>query len=163
MSTTRAIALTCLALSLAAYTSTSSFAGNVTGGLRAGMHGDATFGVVDGHGAAPSVFTLSLGAKGTDGSILFTRTNGGRLTPGTYAITGRDDGSDDVRALIMTGSVERPTGVFRGHGGTVTVSSVSDNVIRGSYRIDATGFVTADPDDESREIRAAGSFTALRD
>ena len=64
MTTTRAIALACLALSLAAYTSTSSFAGNVTGGLRAVMHGDATFGVVDGHGATPSVFTLSLGRQG---------------------------------------------------------------------------------------------------
>ena len=40
---------------------------------------------------------------------------------------------------------------------------MSDNVIRGSYRIDATGFVATDPDDESREIRAAGAFTALRD
>ena len=163
MTTTRAIALAWLALSLAAYTSTSSFAGSVTGGLRAVMHGDATFGVVDGHGATPSVFTLSLGPKGKDGSILFTRTSGRRLIPGTYTITGRDDGSDDVRALIMTGSVERPSGVFRGHAGSITVSSMSDNVIRGSYRIDATGFVATDPNDESREVRAAGAFTALRD
>ena len=63
------------------------------------------------------MFTLSLGADGADGSVLFTRTNGGRLTPGTYAISGRDDGSDEIRALVMTGSATRPTGVFRGHVG----------------------------------------------
>jgi hypothetical protein len=41
-------------------------------------------GVVEGRDGRPSVFTLSLGADGADGSVLFTRTNGGRLFPGTY-------------------------------------------------------------------------------
>jgi hypothetical protein len=164
MTTTRAIGLgSLLVLSLAAFTATSSFSGIVTGGLRAEMHGDAKFGVVDGRGTMPSVFTLSLGAKGANGSILFTRPAGTRLTPGTYAIAGRDDGSDDLRALVMTGSAEHPTGVFRGRSGTVTVTSVSDNVIRGSYRVKAVGFVAVDPEVEDREIVASGGFTALRD
>ena len=68
-----------------------------------------------------------------------------------------------MRALVLTGSVERPTGVFRGHGGTVTVSSVTDNVIRGSYRIDATGFVTTRPDDEAVRSARRGPSAALRD
>jgi hypothetical protein len=164
MTTARAIALGFFTvMSLAAFTATSSFSGSVTGGLRAEMHGDAKFGVVNGRGTVPSVFTLSLGAKGTDGSILFTRPAGTRLTPGTYAITGRDDGSDDLRALVMTGSAERPTGVFRGRAGTLIVTSVSDNVIRGSYRVKAVGFIASDPSAEDREILASGGFTALRD
>ena len=165
MTTTRAIALGSLMVtSLTAFTSTStsSFAGVVTGSLYTEMHGDARFGVVDGRGAAPSVFTLSLGVNGADGSILFTRPNGTRLTPGTYTVTGRDDGSDDLRVLVMTGSAERPTGVFRGQEGTLTVTSMTDNVLRGSYRVKGTGFVASDPSDEHRQIVAAGGFTALR-
>jgi hypothetical protein len=164
MTATRTMALSSLlVVSLGGFTATSSFSGVVTGGLRAEMHGDAKFGVVDGRGAVPSVFTLSLGAKGTDGSILFTRPAGPRLTPGVYPITGRDDGSDELRALVMTGSAEHPTGVFRGQGGTLTVTSMSDNVIRGSYRVKAAGFVAGDSAAENREIIASGGFTALRD
>jgi hypothetical protein len=80
-----------------------------------------------------------------------------------YPITGRDDGSDELRALVMTGSAEHPTGVFRGQGGTLTVTSMSDNVIRGSYRVKAAGFVAGDSAAENREIIASGGFTALRD
>ena len=165
MTTMRSISLGSLVLlSLAAFTSssTSSFAGIVTGGLRAEMHGDATFGLVNGRGMAPSVFTLSLGANGADGSILFTRTNGMRLVPGTYTITGEDNGPDGLRVLVMTGSAEHPTGVFRGQTGTLTVTSVTDNVIRGNYRVRATGFVASDPADEDRQIVASGGFTARR-
>jgi hypothetical protein len=166
MTTMRAITLGSLTvLSLAAFTSssTSSFSGLVSGSLRSEMHGDATFGVVDGRGIAPSVFTLSLGANGTDGSILITRTNGMRLVPGTYTITGREDGSDELRALVMTGSAEHPTGVFRGESGTLTITSVTDNVIRGTYRLNGTGFVASDPADEHRQIVASGGFSASRD
>ena len=82
MITMRAAALgTLLVGAMAAFSSTSTFTGTVTGGLRADMHGDAKFGVVDGRGAAPSVFTLSLGATGSDGSVLFTRTSGVLLAP----------------------------------------------------------------------------------
>ena len=138
MITMRAIALgTLLVGVMAAFSSTSGFTGTVTGGLRADMHGDAKFGVVDGRGATPSVFTLSLGATGSDGSVLFTRTSGVRP--------------------------EHPTGVFRGHGGTLTVTSVSDNLIRGTYQVDALGFLAADPAAEDRAIRATGAFTARRD
>ena len=166
MTSIRAITHGCLlVLSLATFTSssTSSFVGLVTGSLHTEMHGDATFGVVDGRGVAPSVFTLSLGANGRDGSILFTRPSGTRLVPGTYAISRREDGSDDLRALVMTGSAEHPTGVFRGEAGTVTITSVTDNLIRGSYRVKATGFVASDPADEHRPIVASGGFTARRD
>jgi hypothetical protein len=152
-----------LVVCLAAFTRPGSFTGAIAGDVRLELSGDAKFGTVDGHGVEPTVFTLSLGTGNTDGSLLFTRPSGRRLTPGTYAITGRDDGTDDVRALVFTGSAERPTGVFRGRSGWLVVTSVSDNVIRGSYRVDATGFLAADPAAEDKEIRATGNFTAVRD
>ena len=103
------------------------------------------------------------GADGADGSLLFTRTNGGRLTPGTYAVSGRDDGTDEIRALVMTGSATRPTGVFRGQAGHLIVTSATDNVIRGRFEVAATGFLASDPADESRPMKATGMFTATRE
>jgi hypothetical protein len=109
------------------------------------------------------VFTLSLGADDTNGSVLFTRMNGARLLPGTYAISGRDDGSDEIRALVMTGTASRPTGVFRGKSGYPIVTSATDNVIRGRFQVDAKGFLASHPADESRPMRATAMFVATRD
>jgi hypothetical protein len=140
----------------------SSFLAEMHGALHASPRGEATFGVIAGRDGQPSVFTLSLGAAGANGSILFTRTQGGRIFPGTYAVGGRDDGSDEIRALVMTGTATRPTGVFRGHSGYLIITSSSDNVIRGRFQVDATGFLASDPEDESRPMQATGMFTATR-
>ena len=166
MRTVRAIAMgAALVMYLAAFTSfttNGAFSSSIVGDVRLELHGGAKFGTVHGRGEVPAVFTISLGAGNADGSVLFTRPGGARLTAGTYRITGNDDGTDEVRALVMTGSAEQPTGVFRGHSGTLVVTSVSDNVIRGSYRVEATGFLADDPAAEDKAIRAIGGFTAVR-
>jgi hypothetical protein len=140
----------------------SYFLAEMHGDLHMSPKGEAKFGVVDGRDGRPSVFTLSLGADGADGSVLFTRTNGGRIFPGTYAIGGRDDGSDEIRALAMTGTATHPTGVFRGHSGYLIITSTTDNVIRGRFQFDATGFLASDPGNETRPMQATGMFTATR-
>ena len=140
----------------------SSFLGEIHGALHASPRGSARFGAVE-TGAGGTILTLSLGADGGDGSVLFTRTNGARIAPGTYAVSGRDDGTDELRALVMTGSADRPTGVFRARSGHLTVTSVSDNVIRGRFQIEARGFLASDPADETRPIKATGMFTATRE
>jgi len=141
----------------------SSFLAEVHGAdIHASPTGTATYGVVESSDGGPHVFTLSLGADGASGSVLFTRTNGGRLVPGTYAIGGRDDGTDEIRALVVTGTAAHPTGVFRGQSGQLIVTSTDDNVIRGRFKLDATGFVSSAPDDETRRIEAVGMFTATR-
>jgi hypothetical protein len=175
MKTTTALGLSSLiVLTLAAFTGTARptilpaptgpafLLAELHGDLHASPHGTARFGAVETRGG-PTMFTLSLGNDGADGSVLFTRTNGGRLTPGTYAVSGRDDGSDEIRALIMTGSAIRPTGVFRGHAGYLTITSATDNVIRGRFQVAATGFLASDPADESRPMKATGMFTATRE
>lgn len=139
----------------------SSFLAELHGDLHASPRGVARFGAVESR-TGSAVFTLSLVADGPDGAVLFTRTNGARLMPGTYAISGRDDGSDEVRALVMTGSATRPTGVFRGQSGYLIVTSATDNVIRGRFEVVARGFLAADPADEHRPMRATGMFTATR-
>lgn len=166
MKTMRVLAMgAALVMYLAAFTSfttNGAFAGSIAGDVRLNLHGGAKFGTVDGRGHVPAVFTISLGAGNTDGSVLFTRPGGARLTAGTYRITGHDDGTDDLRAMVMTGSAEQPTGVFRGQSGTLVITSVSDNLIRGSYQVDATGFLANDPATEDKNIRATGAFTAVR-
>jgi hypothetical protein len=133
------------------------------GDLHASPRGTATFGWVGGGDGAQAVFTLSLGADDTNGSVLFTRMNRARLVPGTYAVSGRDDGSDEIRALVMTGTASQPTGVFRGQSGYLIVTSATDNVIQGRFQVDAKGFLASNPADESRPMRATAMFTATRD
>jgi len=147
---------------LPAPTESSSFLAELHGDLHASPRGTARFGAVEGRAGA-TMFTLSMGADGPDGSVLFTRTNGGRLTPGTYAVSGRDDGSDEIRALVMTGSAIRPTGVFRSQSGYLIITSATDNVIRGRFHVQATGFLASDPADETRPMKATGMFTATRE
>ena len=141
----------------------STYLAELHGDLHASPRGKATFGTVEGDKGAPSVFTLSLGADGSTGSVLFTRTNGGRLTPGTYAVTDRDDGSDEIRALVMTGTTTRPTGVFRARSGYLIVTSATDSVIKGRFQVEAMGFLAANPADETRPMQATGMFTATRE
>jgi hypothetical protein len=175
MSTTTAVGLSSLImLALGAFTSekrptlrpapseASFYLAELHGDLHASPRGTATFGAAGGDGAQP-VFTLSLGADGTNGSVLFTRMNGARLVPGTYAISDRDDGSDEIRALVMTGTASQATGVFRGQSGYLTVTSATDNVIQGRFQVDAKGFLASNPADESRPMQATGMFTATRD
>ena len=166
MKTMRGIAMgAALVMYLAAFTSfttNGAFSSSIVGAVRLELHGGASFGTVPGRDEVPAVFTISLGAGNTDGSVLFTRVGGTRLVAGTYRISAEGRGTDGIRALVMTGSAEQPTGVFRGHAGTLVITSVSDNVIRGSYQVDATGFLASDPAAENKNIRASGGFTALR-
>lgn len=139
----------------------SSFLAELHGDLHASPRGTARFGAIRAATGA-TMFTLSLGGDGAAGSVLFTRTNGGWLTPGTYAVSGRDDGSDELRALVMTGSATQPTGVFRGQSGHLIITSATDSMIRGRFEVEATGFLAADPTDETRPMKATGMFTATR-
>ena len=174
MKTTTALGLSSLiVLTLAGFTGaarpattpapaeSSSFLAELHGDVHASPRGAARFGAVESP-AGPAMFTLSLVADGPQGAVLFTRTNGARLVPGTYTISGRDNGTDELRALVMTGSSTQPTGVFRGQSGYLIVTSATDNVIRGRFEVVAQGFLAADPADEHRPMKATGLFTATR-
>lgn len=133
------------------------------GAVHASPRGTARFGAVGGEEGAVGVFTLSLGTGETTASVLFTRMNGARLEPGTYAVSGRDDGSDEIQALVLTGTPSRPTGVFRAHSGYLIITSATDDVIEGRFQVNARGFLASNPADERRPMQATGMFTATRD
>ena len=139
-----------------------AFSAEIAGDVSTRATGEARFGVTPGAEGAPAVFTISLGADGEEGSVLFTRRSGVRLSPGTYQVSDRADGSDDIRALVMTGSATRPTGVFQGKSGSLVITSASDTEIRGTFQVEARGFLAAHPEAEDRPVTVAGSFSASR-
>jgi hypothetical protein len=138
----------------------SSFLGEVHGAATATPRGDATYGIVPAADGGPGMFSLSLGARKDDGAVLFSRSSGARLSVGTYQVSARDDGADDIRALVVTGSPTRPTGVFQARSGELVITSVSDTTIRGFFRLEATGFLAREPNREDRTVTAAGTFAA---
>jgi hypothetical protein len=140
-----------------------AFVGEVAGEITAHPTGEARFGTVDGGGSVPSAFTVSLGADGQEGSILFTRNSGAALGMGSYTITDGDGDGDAVRALVMTGSATHPTGVFRGQSGELVITSVTESTMTGTFRVSASGFLAASPDVEDRPVIATGWFRASGD
>jgi autotransporter-associated beta strand protein len=132
----------------------------VLGAVNTIVTGDARFGAVRGSDNAPPSFTVSLGAYGQEGSILFTSWSPNRLESGRYRVTDQMD-VEAIQALVLTGSAQRPTGSFRVHGGTLTITRSSEYRIDGSYDLDGEGFTADAPDQEGRTIHVTGSFTAL--
>ena len=112
------------------------------------------------HGAATATpFVITLGARADDGAVVLTRWDGSRPWAGEYRIT-PDSSADGIQALIVTGSVEHPTGVFRATDGIVSITSSSLRHIAGRFELHAVGFLAADADREDRELQVRGSFTA---
>lgn len=138
------------------------FLAEMHGDLHVSPRGKARFDVLETSEGRPIVFTLSLGAHGSDGSVTFTRVNSGRIKPGTYAVGGKYDGLAELRALVVTGAATRPTGVFRGHSGYLIITSANEKVIQGRFKVHATGFLASEPEDKSRPMLATGMFTATR-
>jgi hypothetical protein len=138
----------------------SSFLGEVHGAATATPRGEAAFGSAPAVDGRPGTFSLSLGARGEDGAVLFSRASGARLSIGTYQVSAKDDGADEIRALVVTGSPTRPTGVFQAQSGELVITSVSDSTIRGFFRVEATGFLATEPEREDRTVTATGTFTA---
>jgi hypothetical protein len=137
------------------------FDAEVRGDLTTRISGAAEFGEVP-PGPGTRTFSLSLGARDSGGAVVFTRTKGGPLAPGSYVVREDGEGSRILRALVVTGSPSRPTGAFRAWWGWLTVTSASDSVMTGTFCLFATGFRALDPGNEDRRIRVTGSFTAVR-
>lgn len=134
-----------------------AYVAEVRGAATATLRGPAEFGRARGSHEGP--FVITLGARAEDGAVVLTRWDGGRPWAGEYQISA-EPSADGIQALIVTGPVDRPTGVFRAHRGTVSITSSSLRHMAGRFELDAIGFFAAEPDREDRELRVRGSFTA---
>jgi hypothetical protein len=138
----------------------STFVAALRGSAAGEASGEAEFGSVSADRAS-SPFVLSLGARGDQSAVLFTRPSGTPLGVGKYRISNHADGADEIRALVMTGSATKPTGVFHGRSGWLVVTEASDNRLTGRFHFDGVGFLAAEPELEDRPMIATGSFSAI--
>jgi len=138
----------------------SSFLAEVWGDVATDASGEAEFGAVQGGDGPSSRFVLSLGVRGSQSAILFTRMSGTPLGVGRYRISDRGNGADEVLAQVMTGLPNNPTGVFRGRSGWLIVTAASDHLLTGRFQVDGVGFLAADPRMEDRPVSVTGSFSA---
>ncbi len=137
-----------------------SFRAALTGDVRAAMSGSATFDWGSATAGTLPVFILDLGTDSLEGAVLFTRTSGTRLSVGSYGVSDLRGGSDALEAVVRLGRADGPERVFRAQAGTLTITSVSDNVITGLFALQATGFPAARPDRDSQRVFVSGSFAA---
>lgn len=138
-----------------------SFNATVRGSLEAGAVGDAEFGITA--SSEGTVFSLSMGAQGSDASILLSRSSAVRPAAGVYRlreVTGWDDMG--FHGIVITGSPSHPTGVFQVRSGTLTITSSSGERLTGSFQLHAVGFHADSMDREDREITVTGSFSAVK-
>jgi hypothetical protein len=138
----------------------SAFTAALSGTDAGSSTGEAEFGSVPSGNASSSVFVVSLGGRGNQSAIVFSRASGTPLGVGRYHISDRGDETDEILALVMTGSATNPTGVFRGKSGWLIVTAASDGVLTGRFHVDGVGFVAAEPEVEDRPMIATGSFSA---
>jgi hypothetical protein len=81
---------------------------------------------------------------------------------GRYRVSEWSGGSSpDISAVFVAGSPAEPVGVFRGIGGTVTITDVAPGRVEGTFRIVARGFLAASPDHDDVEVTLTGSFVAV--
>jgi hypothetical protein len=133
------------------------FEARTSGARTITMSGSAEFG----NGApeaAQAPFVISLGSQSSAGAVIFTRPEGGRLEPGTYALG--VEGPGNLQALVVTGSPTHPTGAFHARTGLLTITRSDADLIEGRFDIAAVGFEASDPADEGKELVVHGVFTA---
>jgi hypothetical protein len=134
-----------------------TYVAEVRGAATATLRGSAEFGHARGSEDGP--FVITLGARAEDGAVVLTRWDGTRPWAGEYRVT-EDSTEDGIQALVVTGSIQRPTGVFRAKSGTVAITSSSLRHMAGRFEMHAVGFLAAEPEREDRDLRVRGSFTA---
>jgi hypothetical protein len=138
----------------------SSYLAEVRGDVVASASGDAEFGAIPAGDGSSAAFTVSLGARGRQSAILFTRGSGAPLAVGRYRISDAGNGADEIQALVVTGSPNSPTGVFRGQSGWLVVTAASDRVLTGRFQVDGVGFLAVEPELDDRPVNVAGWFSA---
>jgi hypothetical protein len=134
-----------------------TYVAGLRGATAATLRGTAEFGRARGSHDAP--FVITLGAEAEEGAVVLTRWDGSRPWAGEYRITA-DSADDGIQALVVTGSIEHPTGVFRARSGRIAITRSSLRQMAGRFELEAVGFTTDEPDREDRELQVRGSFTA---
>jgi hypothetical protein len=139
----------------------SYFEAAVEGAVSARPSGEVAFGIVGDTASGVAAFTITLGAEGSAGAILFTSLQGKMPTPGRYEVTDSETaGAPGFRASYIPGSAERPSGLFRAEHGTLEITASRAGHISGQFSFTGVGFLTSDPSDESSKVSVSGAFSS---
>jgi hypothetical protein len=139
----------------------SYFEAAVDGAVTARPAGEVAFGIVGDSASGVAAFTITLGATGSSGAVLFTSLQGKAPAPGRYEVT--DDamaGGTAFRASYVAGSAERPAGLFRAHRGVLEITASSPEHISGHFSFTGAGFLVSEPSNEGAEVQVSGAFTS---
>lgn len=135
------------------------FAATVTGAVEARPRGEAAFGAVA-QGGGAATFSITLTSPAQDGAVVLTARSGERPQPGrSYRIS--DSGAPGTfSALYLAGPAERPAGAFRATSGTLEILGADAGRIEARFRLEARGFLAAEPENERRTVAMTGWFNA---
>jgi hypothetical protein len=140
----------------------SYFEAAVDGAVDARPSGEVAFGVVGDSATGGPAFTITLGAEGSSGAILFTSLAGTVPAPGRYAVGEDASAAAGFRASYVAGSVEHPTGLYRARRGTLEITEAGAERISGHFSFTGTGFAAVDPSADGAEVTVNGVFTSTR-
>jgi len=131
------------------------FNASMRGAVQGTTSGGAEFGMVQ-NAEAPR-FTIALGARDDSNAVVLT-VEGAQPGVGTYEVG--DGPQSPIHALIVSGAVDRPTGVFQSVRGRLTITRSDSERLIGSFEIEANGFLARHPTGEDRQVWVSGSFAA---
>jgi hypothetical protein len=145
-----------------------SFTLTADGAVALAVHGrEAQFGVVRTDSQDHPTITIALGATSAEAALSFYM-HGDRLpAAGRYPV--RPHGVEEsprerfFHPCLVAGSVERPTGVFHGESGWVTITRSADGWLAGEFELQARGFLATDLSDEDQWVTVRGRFEARGD
>jgi hypothetical protein len=165
MKSVAVVGLGVIALTTGAFVAAPSsyFEAAVEGAVAARPSGEVAFGVVGDRATGGPAFTITLGAEGASGAILFTSLEDTVPAPGRYAVSEHAaKGAAGFTASYVAGSVEHPTGLYRAERGTLEITESSHEHISGHFSFTGTGFAAVDPSDDGSEVTVNGVFTSTR-
>jgi hypothetical protein len=138
-----------------------SFQATVTGDMAGDIQGGASFAEYQDQQVG-QVFEFGFSEEGGTGRMVLAR-NGGRPGNGSHTIADVSDGSDpgagEFVAVVYDGDPGNPSAVFVSTGGSVSVTSSSSNLVKGTFQFDCTGFTSDDPNTQVN-LSVSGTFTA---
>jgi hypothetical protein len=136
----------------------SSFTLGSRGAVKLAVRSDeARYGTIRTAEDRGTLVVISLGATSAEGSLTLTMA-ADQLVPNKRYAVGRS-----VRALVVSGGPEHPTGAFHGETGWVTITAIENGRIAGKFELLARGFLATDPQNERRWVAVLGQFEARGD
>ena len=136
-----------------------TFSATITGDMEGSVSGSASHAEYS-DPTEGAVFELGFSEVGGTGHIILAR-NSTRPGNGTYAVADLANGepaAGEFIGLVYEGDDQNLESLFYSTGGSVKITSSSDNQVKGTFQMDVIGYVADDPNTEI-SLSISGTFT----